>query len=304
MVKTKKKLNVLERIFGGLNITWPRLIVFGIIMGVYTALMAMLVPDGNSFHDIAVTPEWWVLPAVLIMVNCKKPLESALKVFVFFLISQPIVYLVQVPFNDLGWGLFGYYKYWFIITLFTFPAAYIGWYIKKDKWYSGVILSFATVFLVITGFLYAAGLPDYFPNHLLSIIYCFGIIPVFIFGIFKDKIPRIITAVASVIALIVMIVIGRVHTPFETYNNTFLTENNITLVGEPYISFYAGEGPGDIEIIKYDSGYSFKLIGDRGRKYEFAITDDSGNEYKFEYYFDNELQSVVVKYHGLEKTGP
>lgn len=29
----------------------------------------------------------------------KKPLESALKTFVFFLISQPLIYLLQVPFS-------------------------------------------------------------------------------------------------------------------------------------------------------------------------------------------------------------
>ncbi|MBR3256585.1 hypothetical protein IKG10_02890 [Candidatus Saccharibacteria bacterium] len=70
--------NFLHKIFGGLNITWPKLIIFAVIMGIYTALMAMLVPDGNSFHDIAVTPEWWVLPAILIIVNSKKPLDADL----------------------------------------------------------------------------------------------------------------------------------------------------------------------------------------------------------------------------------
>lgn len=77
-----KKL--LHKIFGDLKITWPVVIIMAVCLGVYTALMAAFVPDGNSFHDIAVTPEWWVLPAVLIIVNCKKPLDSALKVFVFF----------------------------------------------------------------------------------------------------------------------------------------------------------------------------------------------------------------------------
>ena len=123
----------LQKLFGGINLTWPKLIIFAVIMGIYTALMAMLVPDGNSFHDIAVTMEWWVLPAILIIVNCKKPLEAALKTFVFFLISQPLVYLIQVPFNGMGWGLFGYYPFWFKVTLLTFPAAFIGWYMKKDK---------------------------------------------------------------------------------------------------------------------------------------------------------------------------
>ena len=43
---------ILKKLFGGITLTWPRLIIFAIIMGVYTAVMAMFVPDGNSFHDI------------------------------------------------------------------------------------------------------------------------------------------------------------------------------------------------------------------------------------------------------------
>ena len=116
---------VLQKIFGGLNITWPRVIILAVILGVYTAIVSLLVPDGNSFHDIAVMPEWWILPAILIIVNTKTPLDSALKVFVFFLISQPLVYLVEVPFSPNGWDLFKYYPYWFKITLCTFPAAFI-----------------------------------------------------------------------------------------------------------------------------------------------------------------------------------
>lgn len=103
---------ILKKLFGGIELTWPKLIIFSIIMGIYTALMAMLVPDGNSFHDIAVTLEWWILPTILIIVNTKKPLEAALKTFVFFLISQPLVYMIQIPFNSMGWSLFNYYPYW------------------------------------------------------------------------------------------------------------------------------------------------------------------------------------------------
>ena len=47
----------LKKVFGGIEMTWKRVIIFAIIAGVYTALMAMLVPDGNSFHDIAVLPD-------------------------------------------------------------------------------------------------------------------------------------------------------------------------------------------------------------------------------------------------------
>ena len=67
--------------------------------------------------------------AVIIMSNCKKPLESALKTFAFFLISQPLIYLLQVPFSPMGWGLFSYYPYWFYWTPATFPMAFVGWFI-------------------------------------------------------------------------------------------------------------------------------------------------------------------------------
>ena len=183
--KTKQNTGLLKTVFGGLKITWPKLIIFAVAMGTYTALMAMFVPDGNSFHDIAVSPEWWVLPAIIIIANAKKPLEAALKTFVFFLVSQPLVYLIQVPFSDNGWSLFGYYPYWFKITLLTFPGAFLGWYIKKDEWYSGLILSVMTVLLALTGVGCIRNFIETPPNHLITAIYCFAIIPVFIFGIFK-----------------------------------------------------------------------------------------------------------------------
>lgn len=284
---------VLKKIFGGLNITWPKLIIFATIMGLYTAIMAMFVPDGNSFHDIAVTPEWWVLPAILIIVNSKKPLEAALKTFVFFLISQPLVYLFQVPFSSMGWGLFGYYRYWFMITLLTFPGGFIGWFIKKDQWYSALILSVMTVYLIFVGFNYIPEMLENFPNHLVSIIYCFAIVPVFIFAILKSKIPRIIGAALAVGSLAVFIFIGAINKPFEAYNNTFISENNIVFVGEPYISAYTGEAQGDVELINNESGYTMKMIGRKGKKYTFKISDDQ-NTYSFEYYYDDGTQSVVV----------
>lgn len=289
----------IQKLFGDINLTWPKLIIFSVIMGIWTALMAMLVPDGNSFHDIAVTAEWWVLPAVLIIVNCKRPLEAAFKTFVFFLISQPLVYLIQVPFSEMGWSLFGYYRYWFIATLLTFPGAFIGWFIKKDKWYSGLILSVMTYLLVFTGIGYIREFVETPPNHLISIIYCFGIIPVFIFFIFRDKIPRIITAIISILAIIIFVNVSSTE-PFESYQNTILDERNIPLIGEPHISSWSGEGEGNVGIIKYDEEgkvkYTLKLTGYKGKNYEFTVTDDANEkEYHFSYHFDKGQQTVIVE---------
>ena len=298
--KENKFMQILHKIFGGIEMSWRNVIAFAIIMGAWTAIMAMKVPDGNSFHDIAVTPEWWVLPAIFIIANCKKPLEAALKTFVFFLISQPLVYLIQVPFNSMGWSLFQYYGYWFVATLLTFPGAFIGWFIKHDKWYSGIILSVMTGYLVITGAHYVATFADSFPNHLLSAIYCFAIIPIFIFAIFKDKIPRIIAAVITVITLGVFLLVLNGHSePFETYNNTFIDQYGITFEGEPYKSFWSGytsNCAGNVEVIKYDGGYNYKLSGCMGNEYTFGIADSANEkEYRFKYYFDKEQNTVIIE---------
>ena len=278
--------------------SWPAVIIFAIIMGIYTALMALLIPDGNSFHDIAVTPEWWVLPAILVIVNCKKPLEAALKVFVFFLISQPLVYLIQVPFSFMGWGIFGYYRYWFMITLATLPAGFIAWFMKKDQWYSGLILSAMTVLLAYTGINFILGFEDSFPNHLITTIYCFAIISIFIFGIFKKWPARIMTIITTIIVTIILVVCASSGNRFETVRNTYSTAENefteFTFEGEPRVTFWSGNGEGSVEVIDVGDSYTVKLIGEEKNYYRFALTDESDTEYTFEYYFDKDRQTVIL----------
>ena len=300
-VKHSKHENILHKIFGGLNMSWPVVIIMAIALGLYTALMALFVPDGNSFHDIAATPEWWVLPAIIIIVNCKKPLEAALKVFVFFLISQPLVYLIQVPFSYMGWGIFQYYPFWFKITLATFPAGFIGWYMKKDKWYSGLILSSMTVLLAFMGVQFVFGFKDSFPNHLLTAIYCFAIIPVFILGIFKKWQPRVVSAVVSVVAIIAFIIITILDGGgyYETYRTGYDKDGNMftdySFVGEAYVSFWSGSRKGSAEVINTDDGYTIKLTGQKDYEYRFAVTDESGTEYYFRYYFNKDLDYIMLE---------
>ena len=287
------------KIFGALKMSWPAVIALAAIMGIYTALMAMLVPDGNSFHDIAVTPEWWILPALFIVINCKKPLDAALKVFVFFLISQPLVYLVQVPFSEMGWGLFNYYPYWFVITLATIPAAFVCWFIKKNQWYSGIILGAITGLLAYFGIDYVRGMSDYFPNHLLTTIYCFAAIPFFILVLLKKWQPRLIAATITTICAVIVIAtsnFGSNLSHYETYTNTFLEDNNITLVGTPTITSEPSENGADVMITgSLEDSYMFKISGDRDKEYYFSLTDESGKTYNFVYFYDTELQTITVK---------
>ena len=72
-------------------------IIFAVLAGIYTAIMAMIpITKNTSFRDIAISFEVWILFGVLIIMNSKSPKDSALKCFVFFLISQPLVYILYM----------------------------------------------------------------------------------------------------------------------------------------------------------------------------------------------------------------
>ena len=123
------------------NMSWKLVLVLSIACGVIPGLL--MVPEqllGTSLQMPGISFEFWVFMGLFISLNCKKPLDAGLKVFVFFLISQPLIYLVQVPFSLLGWGLFGYYPRWALLTVLTFPAGMLANLITRGQWWSVLIL--------------------------------------------------------------------------------------------------------------------------------------------------------------------
>lgn len=197
-----------DKVFGGLNMSWPAVVLFAVATAVLTAIF-LIVPvfKETSFHRMGVTMEAWILFAVIIMANAKSPVESAAKVFVFFLISQPLIYLFQVPFSWMGWGLFHYYKTWFIWTLLTIPMAFIGWYINKKNWLSVVILLPVMCFLgvaALESFKDAAG---HFPKHIVMALFCVMQILLYIYVFFPDikkRLAGLLLTLGVVIAYAVM----------------------------------------------------------------------------------------------------
>ncbi len=194
---------LIKKLFGGIDLTWPKLIISAVVIGILTGVIAMCRPlIDTSFHNITVYFEFWILAGILIIVNSKSPLDSALKCFVFFLVSQPLVYLVQVPFSDMGFGILSYYRNWIVWTILTFPMGYIGWYMKKDQWWSVFILvpMLGMLALEMTG--YIGRTVFWFPRNLLSVLFCLFTMFGSVLGIFNDKKAKMIgLAFASVFAI-------------------------------------------------------------------------------------------------------
>ncbi|MBR6984611.1 MAG: hypothetical protein IKH75_14010, partial [Ruminococcus sp.] len=208
MTETKSPLRrFTDKLFGGIEMSWVKVIIFAIASAVVTTIF-LTVPifKNTSFQEMGVSYEAWILFAIIIMTNCKKPLESGLKTFVFFLISQPLIYLFQVPFSSMGWGLFGYYYFWFILTLLTFPMALAGWYLKKRNWLSLLILSPMLVLLTMYGEGYLIKAITNFPDHILAAIFCFAQIALYLYAFFDGVLKRVVGLLPVVATIAVMLI--------------------------------------------------------------------------------------------------
>lgn len=195
-----------DKLYGGLKMSWSAVIVYAVAAAALTAVFLILpVFQDTSFHRMGETLEAWIFFAVILMANCKKPLESALKTFVFFLISQPLIYLIQVPFSSQGWHLFAYYKYWFIWTLLCLPMAYVGWYIKKRNWLSLLILSPVLCFLALTA---AEGFRSaflHFPRLLVTGIFCLGQVLLYLYVFTEKPVQKLLGFLVPLAAVLVIL---------------------------------------------------------------------------------------------------
>ena len=286
----------MKKLFGGIDLNWRKLIVFAIVAGIYTAVMALLpITKDTSFRDIAVYLEWWILFGIIIITNSKSPKDSALKCFIFFLISQPLIYLIQVPFNSMGFELFKYYKYWFLWTIACLPMGFIGYYINKKNVVSMIILLPMLILLAYMGLGYFSSMISNFPYHLLSFIACFAMIVVIVLNLFDKTKYKIIllSIVAAFTAVFIIFKGGIINTEYETYKS--LDEYGIEFIGDIQITYFSGTAQGNVELaVSTDEIHSVKINGRKNGKYEFTITDEDNNEYTFSYHYDKDTKSIVL----------
>ena len=275
---------MLNKLFGGIRMTWKRLIVFAVISGVITGLIALLVPDNNSVHQIAVTLEAWIVLAIIVVVNCEKPAEAALKTFVYFLVSQPLVYLVQVPFSRLGFGLFRYYwPYWFIWTVATLPGAFIAWYIKKGNTLSSLILSVALAALIWIGTDYLKTVIGSFPRYLLAMLFCYCAVPVLILCVLRQKQPRLIAAGIALLVLAVSLFLAFRNGAGSTYAVSFPLDTEKYPVTEEWTAQLEDPENGTVTIVPGDGIISPGCrveVRDVNKPADIILTDPEGNTFR------------------------
>ena len=273
-----------DKLYGGINLTWPLVILYAIGTAVLTTIF-LVVPifKGTSFIRMGETLEAWIFFAIIIIANAKKPLESALKTFVFFLISQPLIYLLQVPFSWQGWGLFQYYKFWFILTLLTFPAAYIGWYIKKKNWLSLLILM---PMLALLASMTKDGIKivmNQFPNQLIMVLFCLAQVVLYLY-VFTEKPLQKAAGALVVIAIIAALTLFPKDIEFSSSqflpDNPVLTENaaataDNTEVAEVRVSSTGEDSMVQIQVHDYGTTSFTIKDGDKEYQYELKIFEDA-----------------------------
>ena len=282
--ETRSLRRFTDKLYGGLNMSWMAVILFAVATAVLTAVF-LIVPifKNTSFERMGVTLEAWIFFAVIIMANCKKPLESALKTFVFFLLSQPLIYLLQVPFSSLGWGIFGFYRYWFIWTLLTFPMAFVGWYIGRKNWLSLLILMPALCLLTSD---YVGAFREtiaHFPHLLITALFCLGQVLIYLYAFTSDKWQKLVGFLVPLAIVIVMLLvtprvdIGMIDTlPDEP---SFSSQATVTVedasVADVSLTI-PEEGRVQINAHKYGTTAVTIKDGDQEMRYSIEVYKDDG----------------------------
>ena len=285
----------MKKIFGGINLTWPKLVIMAIIMGVYTAIMAMLpIASDTSFSDLAVTFEVWILFGVFIIMNSKSPIDSALKCLVFFVISQPLIYLVQDVINHSS--LFQtYYSNWILWTFSCFPMGFLGYYMKKDKWWGLIIL---IPILILLGYHLSSYLSETlfsFPRHLLTTIFCIITLIIYPLFIFKNKKIKLCGVVISLIIIVAMFICSMAK-PI-VYSTDILSSGDEYNFDDTYKVYLVDKKYGDLSI-KYEKGIESWMVHaefKKAGKTEFILEDSNGNKKVFAISIRRDTYEVVEK---------
>ena len=233
------------------------------------------------FITITTTFEVWILFGIIIIMNSKSNMDSAMKCFVFFLISQPLVYLIQVPFSPQGWGLLGYYKYWFVWTVLRLPMGYIGYWMKKDKWWGYLIL---LPMIAMTAGSYSANFSDFLfsmPRYILISLFCAFAMIVYPLAVFENRKIKTVGTVISGIAVIVITIICLIVP--QVYSTAIMSNGEEYRFDDSYTAYLEDGKYGNVEIQYDESIEDYLLRADFKKAGDTVLTLVSPDGEKEEY---------------------
>lgn len=269
-------MNRLKKLFGEVNMTWGKVLILAIATAVFAALLNCIpILERTSLSTPAESFEFWILCAIFIIFNCHGYREAALKTFVFFLVSQPLIYLIEVPFKEKGFGLFEYYLPWFKITLLTVPGAMIAYRAKKDDVVAAIIMSVAIVLNLVCGLSRLNVLITEFPRYLLTMIFCVVTSGVYIFAAQKENKFKWITSGAGILTIAVMLGIY-VFTPSGSSMSYPLPEEGWQVVSVS-----------DSNLIASVEGDSLHLESSKSGVYEVTFENAEGESVIYQIDFDS-----------------
>lgn len=186
-----------KKLFSENRINWLQVILFAVALGLYTGVICLFPAiRETSLHDIAVSYEFWVFFAVIIVVKCKNNWEAALKCFLFFLISTPLCYAIQVLAGSLEMDkAIMYARNWMLPVFATLPGGFIAWYCKKQNTFGAVILGLGNTIIAVMALYYVGQFLHHMPHHIVTIILDIAMIIIMSVCIQKEKKNRIISLV-------------------------------------------------------------------------------------------------------------
>ena len=286
----------MKKIFGGIKMTWLKVVIGAIVIGVSVGLLNCVhALRDTSIQDPAIHFSFWILCGVLIIMNSKSNLDSALKCFFFFLISQPIIYLVEVPFVQEGWKILGYYKNWIVWTILCFPMGFIGYYMKKNKWWGLLILLPMMGLLATEASGYLSEAIYAFPHHILSYLFAVCLLIIFPLFIFDNKFNRIAGTIIGVIAVIAVSVIPIFNKP--VYETDVLCSSEERVYDETYKVTIGDSKFGELSIRKeqLSDGEEFYCIHSKFTKTgktDITIESPSGEKKVYDIIIGNNTYDI------------
>lgn len=281
----------LKNIFRNTKISSKNVIVFAILIGIVIGIVNRIpILNNTSFQDIAVVLDMWVILAIFIIVNCEKWQEAVLKCFLFFLISQPLIYFTEIIIDVLFYNAnfidtfilyFKNYYFgagWLTWTILTIPGSFIAFQIKKNNILASLILAVATSYLAVVGL---RGLIEcilyHFPYHLLNSLICLFMAYYLIIIIITNKKPRITAIFITFIAM----TIGAIILIFENNKPPFIS-TTISLENNKIVDFTIDDETIANAYLEDDSKTLTVKTSTNVGKTTMTITDEFGKTYTYE----------------------